>query len=251
MTTSAAARLVSPATDTAAFLARAARWVPDGASVFAGFNWPILTVRTARRQGRRVVEFYEAGAAITLTPQQMPSSSTDYDSYADRMSWRGSTFDLLGMVPRLHAVLLDAATVDLRGCVNSFGEGTTFRSAGGGGSADVAVRARRLVLLHGGTRPERIVSRVSAVTAAPHPDAEVLLVTRWGTARLGEEPTLLELAAGAGEFAQHLHRLGVDTSGAVRSPMPSADELGAADSVLAEAGPRGYRVGRDVGRKQV
>src|SRR5689334_16224378 len=92
----------SVATDTEQFLARAARCVPDGA-VFAGFNWPILTVRVARRLGRRVSEFYEAGAEIELMPEVVPSSSTDYDSYAGRMAWRGTTPELLGMVPRLDA----------------------------------------------------------------------------------------------------------------------------------------------------
>ena len=230
--------------DTATFLARASRVVPDGARVFAGFNWPILTVRTARRQGRAISEFYEAGAEVGRMPEVIPSSSTDYDAYADRMAWRGSSLDLLALIPRLDAVLLDAATVDLRGCVNTFGEGTGFRSAGGGGSADVATRARRLVLLHGGTRPERIVARVSAVTAAPHPDADVWLLTRWGNLRVGDKPALLEVVHGSDAFVDHLRSLGVDVSGAVPAPVPTDDELAAANAVLAEAGPRGYRVGR-------
>lgn len=228
--------------ETESFLARAARCVPDGA-VFAGFNWPILTVRTARRLGRHVSEFYEAGAAIERMPALVPSSSTDYDTYAGQMAWRGSTLELLGMVPRLDAVFLDASTVDLRGCVNSFGEGASFRSAGGGGSADVAARARRLVLLHGGSRPARIVAEVSAVTAAPHREAEVLLVTRWGNVRLGETPALLELVDGADDFAAHLEFLGADVSHAVPAAAPTAAELDAARAVLTEAGPRGYRAG--------
>lgn len=231
-------------TSTEAFLARAARCVPDGAAVFAGFNWPILTVRVARRQGRRVRELYEAGAEIEQTPELLPSSSTDSDSYADRMSWRGTSLELLGMVPRLHAALLDASTVDLRGCVNSFGEGAAFRSAGGGGSADVAARARRLVLLHGGSKPERIVREVSAVTVAPHPDAEVLLVTRRGNVRLGGKPALLEVVPGAEDFVDHLRELGADTSGMCLATPPTVEEIRAAGTVLAEAGPRGYRVGR-------
>jgi glutaconate CoA-transferase subunit B len=230
--------------ETAAFLARASRCVPEDGAVFAGFNWPILTVRVARRQGRRVHEFYEAGAEVEQIPDLIPSSSTDYDTYAGRMAWRGTSLELLGMVPRLDAVLLDASTVDLRGCVNSFGEGTSFRSAGGGGSADVAARARRLVLLHGGSKPARIVREVSVVTAAPHPDADVLLVTRWGTLRLGEKPALLEVVAGAEEFVEHMRGLGVDTTDSVLAAPPTAEEIGAAGTVLAEAGPRGYRVGR-------
>jgi glutaconate CoA-transferase subunit B len=229
---------------TEAFLARASRCVPDGAAVFAGFNWPILTVRVARRQGRRVHEFYEAGAEVEQMPDLVPSSSTDYDTYSGRMAWRGTSLELLGMVPRLDVVLLDASAVDLRGCVNSFGEGTSFRSAGGGGSADVAARARRLVLLHGGTRPARIVREVSAVTAAPHPEAEVLLVTRWGNLRLGEKPALLEVVSGAEEFVDHLRDLGADISEMSLATPPTVEEIRAAGTVLAEAGPRGYRVGR-------
>jgi glutaconate CoA-transferase subunit B len=189
--------------------------------------------------GRRVGEFYEAGAALEQMPVLIPSSSTDYDSYADTMAWRGTTAELLGMVPRLDAVFLDAAAVDVRGCVNSFGEGRSFRSAGGGGSADVAARARRLVLQHGGTKPTRIEAEVSAVTAAPHPDADVRLVTRWGLLQVGDKPALLEFVPGGHEFVDHLRSLGVDTTHAVPVSAPTEAELAAASAVLTEAGPRG------------
>lgn len=233
----------SDPTEVPAFLARCARTIPTGAPVFAGFNWPILAVRVARRLGTGVSECYEAGAIVGATPVTLPSSSTDYTSYHDEMSWRGSTPDLLALVPRLAAVLLDASTVDLRGCVNSFGEGAAFRSAGGGGSADVAARARTLVLLHAGRDVRRIVARVSAVTAAPHPDASIRLVTRWGSLRLGPHPEVLEVVDGAPGhvFLEHLHGLGAITERAVPAAACSAEEERAVAAVVFEAGPRGYR----------
>lgn len=233
----------SEPTSVLAFLARAARTIPPGTPVFAGFNWPILAVRVARRLGTGVSECYEAGAVVGPAPATLPSSSTDYASYADEVSWRGSTLDLLALVPRLAAVILDASTVDLRGCVNSFGEGTTFRSAGGGGSADVAARARTLLLLHGGGDVTRIVARVTAVTAAPHPEASVRLITRWGSVRLGADPEVLDVVDGpAGQtFLDHLSGLGAATAGAAPVAAVHVEEERAASAVLTEAAGRGYR----------
>ena len=62
---------------------------------------------------------------------------------------------------RADRVVLDAANVDLRGRVNATAIGPyarpRVRLAGGGGAADAARHARELVLLHGGTDPERLV----------------------------------------------------------------------------------------------
>ncbi|WP_019873362.1 hypothetical protein [Sporichthya polymorpha] len=232
-------------TSTAAFLVRAARVIPAGAPVFAGFNWPILAVRVARRLGAGVSECYEAGAIVTPMPATLPSSSTDYASYAGEVSWRGSTLDLLALVPRLAAVLLDASTVDVHGRVNSFGEGSAFRSAGGGGSADVAARARNLLLLHGGGDVRRIVAAVSAVTAVPRSDARVVLLTRWGSVRVGAAPEVLDAVDGepGRAFLEHLGALGAATMRARPVAATTDEEEQAAAAVLAEAATRGYRAG--------
>jgi glutaconate CoA-transferase subunit B len=228
------------------FLAIAARFVPDRSWVFTGFNWPVLACRTARALGRRVTEVYEAGAALDCSPATVPSSTTDYFTYGPHLRWRGTTLDVMALVPRLDAVLLDAADVDVRGRVNAFGTGgpqaTVFRSAGGGGAADAAARARRLVLLHAGGDLARVRSSVEHVTAAPAPGAQVTLVTRWGTARLGQAPRVVELTGhpGATDFARRIE--GTEAPAAARrADAVTARERAAALNVLRAAAPSGYR----------
>lgn len=225
-------------------LARAAREVRGW--VFVGFNWPVLASRVARRLDRDFVEILEAGAALGAAPPLLPSSTTDFASYAAQQWWQGSTLDTLAMIRRLDSVLLDASTVDLSGCVNTFGEGPvvrpSFRSAGGGGSADVAARARHLVLINLG-RPERIQERVAHITAAPDPLADVLLICRGGTLALGALPRLSEVSdsrAGA-ELVRHLTSMGVATENATEIPSLTRDERTAVLGVLEEAATRGYQ----------
>jgi glutaconate CoA-transferase, subunit B len=229
------------------FLAVAARSVPEDGWVFSGFNWPVLACQTARELGRRVTEIYEAGAAVASTPPLLPSSTTDYAAYHGRTRWLGSTLDVLALVRRLDVVLLDAADVDLRGRINTFGAGPvhapTFRSAGGGGAPDVAARAKRLVLLHAGDDLARVRESVEHVTAAPAADADVTLVTRWGSARLGANPAVVDVTGhpDAPEFVRRITGADPPASGMpVRVPA-TADERRAATTVLHRAALRGYR----------
>jgi glutaconate CoA-transferase subunit B len=232
--------------DVVDFLAVAARCVPDRGWVFAGFNWPVLACQTARALGRQVTEVYEAGAAVDDSPDSIPSSTTDYFAYQNQVRWRGSTLDVLALIPRLDVVLLDAAQVDVYGRINTFGVGgppaPTFRSAGGGGAADAAARAKRLVLLHGGHDVARIRQAVDHVTAAPAPGAEVTLVTRWGTARLDGRARVIAQTnhPDAAAFARCIAGSG-DPPVAPRSEPVTDVERDAALAVLSRAAQRGYR----------
>jgi len=225
-------------------LARSAREVHGW--VFVGFNWPVLASRVARRLGRDHVELFEAGVALGSAPTLLPSSTTDFASCAGHQRWQGTTLDTLAMIRRVDSVLLDASTVDLSGCINTFGEGPVvrpdFRSAGGGGSADVAVRANRLVLISLG-RLERIQERVSHVTAAPNPRAEVLLVCRGGVLSLGASPRLTEISDSreGADLLRHLESMHVPTSGAAPATTVPKDEQSAVIGVLQEAATRGYQ----------
>jgi len=246
----AEAPLPEPDEEVVDLLATSARMVPDRSWVFVGFNWPMLAARTARRLGRAFTEVYEAGAACDSAPDLMPTSTTDYAAYHDSLCWTGTTTEVLTMVPRFAAVLLDAAQVDVDGRVSTFGDGSSpgprGRSAGGGGSADAAGRARRLVLLHSSSRPDAITRAATAPTAVPGPHAETRLVTRWGTIVILDEPLLVELADGprADRFRSHVAGLGVDVSAPAERPLASDTEREAAVAVLTEAASRGYRGAR-------
>jgi glutaconate CoA-transferase, subunit B len=236
----------------AEFLVRAARAFDEDRSVFTGFHWPVLAGDLAQRlRPGRFVQYFEAGFNVTSPPPELPTSTTDHYAFGGSRAFLGSSADcLLALAPRFDLVLLDAGTVDLSGRTNSTAIGglerPRVRLPGGGGAADVADAARELWLLHGGPDPSRIQRAVEHVTAAPGRCVEPLLLTRWGTARLGPRPRLTELSDGPGSdrFVAHLESLGVDTTGVMASTPATGTERAAARDVLAAADRRGYTVAR-------
>jgi glutaconate CoA-transferase, subunit B len=242
--------VTSPATSTAAFLLRASDEFAGGGWIFTGFNWAVLAARVARRRGYSdFVQVLEAGAALHSDTKELLTSTTDYYETDPVTCFRGSSADVLqAIVPKCTRVLMDAANVDIQGRANSTVIGSwdhpKVRLPGGGGAPDAAYNARHLVLLHGGTNVQRIVAQVRPVTAAPHPEAAVRLVTRWGTLTLGAVPRLDVLAGtdDTDEFLSHLTGLHVDVSSCTREPARTAAELAVVDAVLDEAASAGYGV---------
>jgi glutaconate CoA-transferase subunit B len=236
------------------FLARASREYTRGGWVFTGFHWPVLAGETAARLAPDAFgQIFEAGATTHRRADAMPTSTTDYAAFGGALDWCGTSAAVFaGMVRRAERVVLDAANVDLRGCVNSTAIGPYERPAarlpGGGGAADAAGGARELVLLHGADTPSRIVARVEHVTARPRAGVPTRLVTRWGVLRLDPgHPRLTEVdsnAPGAEEALAHLEGLGVDTTGAAPWPEPTTAEREAAGEVLDLAAARGYVIAR-------
>jgi glutaconate CoA-transferase subunit B len=236
------------------FLARASREYTRGGWVFTGFHWPVLAGETAARLAPDAFgQIFEAGGTTHGRADTMPTSTTDYAAFGGALDWCGTSAAVFaGMVRRADRVVLDAANVDLRGCVNSTAigpyPGPAVRLPGGGGAADAAAGARELVLLHGADTPDRIVARVEHVTARPRAGVPTRLVTRWGVLRLDTDPPRLDevdaSAPGAEEALAHLEGLGVETAGAAAWPESTAAELAAAGEVLELAAARGYVVAR-------
>lgn len=234
------------------FLVRSAQEFRRGGWVFTGFHWPVLAGQLAHRlDGEPFTQVFEAGASTHGPAARLPTSTTDYPSYVAAVGFRGGVDDiLLGLPHRFDRVVLDASNVDVRGRVNSSligpTERPTVRLPGGGGAPDVAARAGELVWLSGGGDLDRIQRRVEHVTAAPGPRTVVRLLTRWGSARLGDRPRLEEVADGPGAdaFVAHLASLGVATDDALARPPATASERSRAHQLLEEAATRGYLVAR-------
>lgn len=230
----------------------AAREYRRGGWVFTGFHWPVLAGHLAYSlPGERFNQVLEAGATLHGSPQDVPTSTTDYAAYADQVGYAGDSGSvLLSMARRLDRVILDAGNIDLLGRVNSTLIGPQARPIvrlpGGGGAADVAAVARELIWLHGGANMSRLQRRVEHVTASPGPATEVRLHTRWGVLALGESPALTQLADvdGCDAFVRHLQDLGVPTAGAVPRIAVGAEERRRAAEVLQAAARRGYVVAR-------
>jgi glutaconate CoA-transferase, subunit B len=236
------------------FLARASREYTRGGWVFTGFHWPVLAGETAARLAPGAfAQIFEAGAITRRGADDLPTSTTDFAAFGSALSWCGSTAAVFaGIVRRADRVVLDAANVDLRGCVNSTAIGPYAKPAvrlpGGGGAADAAAAARELVLLHGADTPSRIVAAVEHVTARPPAGVPVRLVTRWGVVALAADPPRLlefdETVTGAAEALTHLESLGVRMNEATVWTAPTEAERGAAATVLERAAARGYVVAR-------
>jgi glutaconate CoA-transferase subunit B len=236
------------------FLARASREYTRGGWVFTGFHWPVLAGETAARLAPHAfAQIFEAGAITQRAADELPTSTTDFAAFDSALSWCGSTAAVFaGIVRRADRVILDAANVDIRGCVNSTAIGhyakPTVRLPGGGGAADAAAAARELVLLHGADTPSRIVAAVEHVTARPPAGVPVRLVTRWGILALAADPPRLlefdETVTGAAEALTHLESLGVRMNGATIWTAPTEAEREAAATVLERAAARGYVVAR-------
>ena len=232
------------------FLIRAAREFRRGGWVFTGFHWPVLAGQLAHSlEGEPFRQVFEAGAVTDRAADIVPTSTTDYAAYGNAIMYAGSTADvLLAMARRLDRVVLDASNIDLAGRVNSSiigpTERPTVRLPGGGGAPDIAARARELVWLFGSASLSRLHDRLEHVTAAPGPHTLVRAHTRWGVVRLGEEPTLEEIAdvAGVDDFRARLVQLGVEVSGAVDRPVSTPADRAAAVALLVEAAGRGYGV---------
>ena len=183
-----------------AFLVRAAREFRGAGWVFTGFHWPVLVSEVTVRldgAGPSFRQLFEAGFAAEGPAEVLPTSTADFAAFGSAIQWRGSIGDVLGnLVRRAGLVVLDAANVDLTGCLNSTVIGgyraPRVRLPGGGGAPDAAAAARDLLLLHGGGDPARLVDRVGQVTAALAPRAGVRLLTRLltrrGTVLLGGSP---------------------------------------------------------------
>jgi glutaconate CoA-transferase subunit B len=236
------------------FLARASREYTRGGWVFTGFHWPVLAGETAARvDPEAFAQIFEAGAITHGAADEIPTSTTDFAAFGSALSWCGSTAAVFaGIVRRADRVVLDAANVDIRGCVNSTAIGSyatpEVRLPGGGGAADAAAAAHELILLHGADTPSRIVAAVEHVTARPPVGVPVRLVTRWGIVGLDTDPPRLlrvdENVTGAAEALAHLKSLGVRMDAATDWTAPTEAEREAAAEVLERAAARGYVVAR-------
>lgn len=234
------------------FLVRAAREFRRGGWVFTGFHWPVLAGQLAHYlSGEPFTQVFEAGATTHGPGRQVPTSTTDYTAYANSLGYVGDSASiLLGLAPAFDRAILDASNIDVSGRVNSSiigpRERPTVRLPGGGGAPDIAGRARELIWLSGGRDLKRIQARVEHVTAAPGLNTQVVLHTRWGTAALGTQPCLREVAdvPGTQQFVDHLAGLGVDTSRPHQRASVSLEDRDRAERILTAAAERGYQVAR-------
>jgi glutaconate CoA-transferase subunit B len=141
----------------------------EGETVFVGIGIPSLSAMLAkRRHAPRICMIYESGV-IDADPEE-PPLSTGSPSVAKGAAMIGSMLDVFAMLQRgeIDVGLLSAAQVDRHGNLNSTVIGAydapKVRLPGSGGAHDIAVLARRLVILMPHD-PRRLVAKVDFVTS--------------------------------------------------------------------------------------
>jgi glutaconate CoA-transferase subunit B len=238
---------------------------PDGV-YFVGFHWPMLVMRIARRlQAARAIVVYEDGIVEDGLTPTLPTSPSDMTAAVGATMCAGSLEALymwLG-AGRVDMALLDAPIVDRRGNVNTTVVGDydhpRVRLAGSGGGTELASLGRSLLLVSSSVHPRSYPESVDYITSPG------FLTGRGERERLGyvpgTGPTWLLNPLGLFGFPEEqvavaaLHAgVSADEVRATfawpitvpaepeRLPEPTAEELTATRTVLAEARDRAYRL---------
>ena len=150
----------------------AAHEIIDGEVVFVGIGAPGYAAMMARRMHAPAISMVFESGVMAADPRELPLS-TGSPSVARGAVMHGSMLDVFSELQqgRIDLGLLSAAEVDRRGNLNSTVIGgydtPKVRLPGSGGAHDIAVLARRVVILmpH---NPKRFVERVDFITSPGH-----------------------------------------------------------------------------------
>ena len=243
----------------------ALRLVPEQGVVFAGFNWPMLALRAARRlHAGGVTVLYEDGIVEDELTDRLPTAPTDMAAAARSPATAGSVEALFFWLRggRAELTMLDAPIVDRRGNVNSTVVGDyaspKVRLAGSGGGTELSATGRDVVLICSSLEPRAYPEGVDYVTSPGRlaPDGEgsclpgrgpLVLLTPLGLLAYGADGLLAPRAVFDDVTADRLRAtfrwLPDAAPPAAELPNPTGEELDAVRSVLREARAQRYRVG--------
>src|SRR5437899_10912151 len=148
----------------------AARELADGEVVFVGIGLPNLACNLARRtHAPHLVLIYESGA-VGAVPERLPVSIGDPALVTGSLMVCGmaGVFQLLLQNGRIEVGFLGGAQVDHYGNINTTVIGPyerpTVRLPGSGGAAEIAVHARRNLII-AKLNPRAFPERVDLVTS--------------------------------------------------------------------------------------
>lgn len=150
----------------------AASEITDGEVVFVGIGAPGHAAMMARRTHAPAISMVFESGVMGADPRELPLS-TGSPSVARDAAMHGSMLDVFSDLQqgRIDVGLLSGAEVDRRGNLNSTAIGgyasPKVRLPGSGGAHDIAVLARRVVIVMPHD-PKRFVERVDFVTSPGH-----------------------------------------------------------------------------------
>ena len=203
----------------------AARELRDGEVVFVGIGLPNLACNLARAtHAPRLVLIYESGA-VGAAPERLPVSIGDPALVTGSLMVCGmaDVFQLFLQNGRIEVGFLGGAQVDRYGNINTTVVGPyerpSVRLPGSGGAAEIAVHARRTLIISR-LSPRAFPERVDFVTSPGQRvdgvDRRALGMPGAGPVKVITDQCLLEADPGSGEMVLAALYPGVDES-AVRA----------------------------------
>lgn len=149
-----------------------ARRITDGTVLFAGFHWPMLMARIARRlHAPNIVVVYENGIVEDRLTPILPTSPCDLTAAEQATTCAGS-LDTLYMwlgSGRVQMTLVEAAIVDRYGNINTTAVGSyrqpKVRLPGSGGGTELSSLGRDLLLVSASTNSRSYPERVDYITS--------------------------------------------------------------------------------------
>ena len=242
-----------------------ARRIRDGAVLFAGFHWPMVMTRIARRlHAPNVVVVYENGIVEDRITPVLPTSPCDLTAAENATTCVGSLESLFMWLNagRVEMTLLEAAIVDRHGNINTTAVGPyrkpKVRLPGSGGGTELASFGRDLLLVSSSANPRSYPERVDYVTSPGYLNGAAerarlgykrdrgpkTLVNPLGLFSFDETGEMVASALHAGVTAENVRAgfgwpIKVDANCATL-PEPSADELAVIRRELTHAKERFY-----------
>lgn len=153
-------------------LVTGARCITDGAVLFAGFHWPMVMARIARRlHAPHVAIVYENGIVEDRLTPTLPTSPCDLVS-AEGATMCATSVDALYMwlaAGRVEMTVLEAPIVDRYGNVNTTAVGPyaqpKVRLPGSGGGTELSSVGRGLLLVNASVNKRSYPERVDYITS--------------------------------------------------------------------------------------
>ena len=249
-------------------LVLAVRLIPESGVIFAGFNWPMLSLRAARRlHAPYVTVLYENGIVEDGLTPDLPTAPTDMAAAVEAPVAAGTIEALFFWLRggRASMTMLDAPIVDRRGNVNTTVVGDyshpKVRLAGSGGGSELSATGRNVVLICTSIDARSYPARVDYITSPGRLEEEgdlaaggylpgrgpVALITPLGMLTFGADGVLLPRAVFGDVDLDQLRStfawLPEELPEPIKLPEPSEEELAAVRQVLEEAREQHYRAG--------
>lgn len=232
----------------------AARELGDGEVVFVGIGLPNLACNLARAtHAPHLVLIYESGA-VGAVPERLPVSIGDPALVTGSLMVCGmaDVFQLLLQNGRIEVGFLGGAQVDRYGNINTTVIGTyerpTVRLPGAGGAAEIAIHARRTLIvakLHPRAFPERVDFTTSPGQRAAGKSRRELGMPGAGPLKVITDKAILEADEETGEMVLAALYPGVeadDVRAGVSWPLASRPRL----APVAPPSPTQLRLMREV-----